>query len=81
MLYQVHAPVLRQHFHVQKTQERAPWLEGRLTILVKPQTSRVAREIINPTADETNVGREKAGHWFLKVVEEMQCSLPQVIFF
>lgn len=33
---------------------------------MKPQTSHVARAIINPTAAETNTGREKAGHWFFK---------------
>jgi len=53
-------------------QERAPWPESRLTVLVKPQTSHVAREITNPTAAETNMGREKSGHGFLKAVEEMQ---------
>lgn len=64
MLQQVHAPEITQHPHVQKTCKRAPWLEGKLTIMVKPQTSHVAREIINPTAAKTNNGREKAGHFF-----------------
>lgn len=73
MLFQVHAPVLRQYPQVKKTYEGKPWLEGRLSILVKPQTSQVAREIINPRTAETNLDGEKGGHCVSKLVKEMQC--------
>lgn len=67
MLYQVHAPVLRFSCTEGAGEDTLAKRE------VKPHSSRVAREIVNPTAAETNMGREEAGHWFLKVVEEMQC--------
>lgn len=73
MLFQVHSPVLRQYPQVKKTYEGKPWLEGRLSILVKPQTSQVARGIINPRTAETNMGGEKGGHCILKLVKERQC--------
>lgn len=56
--------------------EKASWLEERL----KPQTSHAAREIINPTASETHMGTDKAGHCCLKMVEEMNVTCLKYFF-
>lgn len=56
--------------------ERASWLEERL----KPQTSHVAREIINLRVAETHTGGDKAGHCFVKVVEEMNVTCLKYFF-
>lgn len=77
MLYHVHSPALREHPHVQKT-----YWEGILTRR-KVETSDLpcSQRDYKCTAAETHMGREKAGHWCLKGVEEMNATFLKYLFF
>lgn len=74
MLHQVHSAVKIQHPYIEKDVQDIPWLESWATLLVKPQSFHVAREmtIINSPSAGKETGTEKKARLVFSEME-MQC--------